>query len=79
MGHYASEMSAPVRHEPEVLTKRRAEERDRAEFAWNLHAQYEAQGEWIRSDERLVCPKCYALIPAVLRQDHDGWHEAATR
>jgi hypothetical protein len=77
MGHYASEMTAPVRHEPEVLLNRRAEAREGAAFRWHLAQQYEDQGEWIRSDETLVCPRCFAKVPAVLRADHDEWHTEA--
>jgi hypothetical protein len=79
MGHYASEMNPPVRHDPDVLAGRRREERDGAAFRWQLYRQYEEQGEWIPGDGRLVCPTCFALVPAVLRADHEGWHsEIAT-
>jgi hypothetical protein len=76
MGHYASEMlGPPVRHDPEVLIRRRADEREHARFRWDLYRQYEEQGEWIRADMDLVCPDCFAKIPAVLRVDHESTHE----
>lgn len=72
MGHYASEMYPPVRHEPEVLIQRRADARRHAEYVWNdLYPKYEKQGVWIRDDVELVCPLCFAKVPALLRADHD--------
>lgn len=71
MGHYASEMNPPSRHEPEVLERRREDARFSAAFRWQLHQEYEDQGVWINSTETLVCPRCYANVLAILRLDHD--------
>lgn len=72
MGHYASEMAGPaVRHEPEVLIERREDTRRHAAFRWDLQRKYEEQGVWVRADETLVCPHCFAMVPALLRVDHD--------
>lgn len=79
MGHYASEMHAPMRHEPEVIADRQQEARDRAEFRWDLYRQYEDAGCWIDDRETLTCPQCFAAVPALLRSSHDGWHAAVVR
>lgn len=72
MGHYASEMAGPpVRLSPDEQSTRRREAREHAAYRWDLFRRYEEQGEWIRSDDELVCPRCFAQVPALLRVDHD--------
>lgn len=74
MGHYASEMEGPTRYNSEYMEQRRKKAREQAGFLWDLAKQREEQGVLVSAIEQLVCPRCFALAQAILREDHDGWH-----
>lgn len=79
MGHYASEMMGGEEAAPEVAALRVTEARRAAEhsanYLWNeLYPSYERNGAYIKPDEKLTCPTCFAEVKAALRQSHDEWH-----
>lgn len=74
MGHYASEMTGHTPVDPDALRKRQQSAESSAQHVWDLYRRYEDEGVWIKNNEILTCPECFAEVRAILRASHEEWH-----
>lgn len=78
MGHYASEMMGPGDQEVDKTYMKKLINQEVSGIVWRweeLYPQKEKSGTYIPSNEEITCPKCFSQVKAILRVNHEKWHQ----